>query len=188
MTDVEICEMAYQLELIMNPYCGYQDPYGCGVGGFKRIEFKRGGIVKYNFMNSDLFREFDAHLVFTGVTRNSKKVLKDVTANIQKSRPLLETVEVAHDAFYKKNYDDFLNLMNESWILKKNTSDTILKNSWIREMDEELIENKSVIAHKLCGAGNGGFFLTFSKKGQLNIPFDCVKIDVETKGVTGKEL
>ena len=45
-----------------------------------------------------------------------------------------------------------------------------------------------MIAHKLCGAGNGGFFLTFSKKGQLNIPFDCVKIDVETKGVTGKEL
>ena len=127
-------------------------------------------------------------LVFTGVTRNSKKVLKDVTANIQKSRPLLETVEVAHDAFYKKNYDDFLNLMNESWILKKNTSDTILKNSWIKQMDEELIENKSVIAHKLCGAGNGGFFLTFSKKGQLNIPFDCVKIDVETNGVTGKEL
>ena len=37
MTDIELCEMAYQLELIMNPYCGYQDPYGCGVGGFKRI-------------------------------------------------------------------------------------------------------------------------------------------------------
>ena len=75
--------------------------------------------------------------------------------------------------------------MNESWILKKNTSDTILKNSWIKQMDEELIQNKSVIAHKLCGAGNGGFFLTFSKKEQLNIPFDCVKIDVETNGVSG---
>ena len=59
---------------------------------------------------------------------------------------------------------------------------------WIREMDAELFDNKSVFAHKLCGAGNGGFFLTFSRKGQLNIPFDCVKIDVETKGVTGKEL
>ncbi len=47
---------------------------------------------------------------------------------------------------------------------------------------------RSVFAHKLCGAGNGGFFLTFSRKGQLNIPFNCVKIDVETNGVTGKEL
>ena len=36
----------------MNPYCGYQDPYGCGVGGFKKIEIKRGGIVRYNFLNT----------------------------------------------------------------------------------------------------------------------------------------
>ena len=188
MTDIEICEMAYQLELIMNPYCGYQDPYGCGVGGFKRIEFKKGGIVKYNFMNTELFNEYDAHLVFTGVTRNSKNVLKDVTANIEKSKPLLETVEKAHDAFFSKNYDEFLNLMNDSWTQKKNTSTTILKNKWIREMDAELFDNNSVFAHKLCGAGNGGFFLTFSKKDKLNIPFNCVKIGVETTGVTGKEL
>jgi len=185
---LEICEMAYKLELVMNPYCGYQDPYGCGVGGFKRIEFKKGGIVKYNFMNADIFREFDAHLVFTGITRNSKKVLKDVTANIEKSRPLLEIVDKAHDSFYKKNYDEFLNLMNDSWVQKKKTSTTILKNNWIREMDKELFDNKSVFAHKLCGAGNGGFFLTFSRKGELNIPFDCVKINVETNGVMGKEL
>ena len=87
-----------------------------------------------------------------------------------------------------KNYDEFLNLMNDSWTQKKNTSSTILKNKWIREMDTELFENKSVFAHKLCGAGNGGFFLTFSRKDQLNIPFNCVKINVETNGVTGKEL
>ena len=109
-------------------------------------------------------------------------------ANIEKSKPLLDTVEKAHDAFYSKNYDEFLNLINDSWTQKKSTSSTILKNKWIREMDEELFENKSVFAHKLCGAGNGGFFLTFSKKGKLNIPFDCVKIGVETKGVSGKEL
>tara|TARA_B100000927_G_scaffold36249_1_gene26049 strand:+ start:3725 stop:4669 length:945 start_codon:yes stop_codon:yes gene_type:complete len=188
MTDIEICEMAYELELKMNPYCGYQDPYGCGVGGFKRIEFKKGGVVKYNFMNADLFREFDAHLVFTGVTRNSKVVLKDVTANVEKIKPLLLTVDKAHDAFYKKDYDEFLNLMNDSWTQKKNTSSAILKNNWIRQIDDELFENKSVIAHKLCGAGNGGFFLTFSRKGDLNIPFDCVKINVETTGVSGRQL
>ena len=136
-------------------------------------------------MNSDLFREYDTHLIFTGVTRNSRNILKDVTANIEKSKPLLETVEKAHDAFYRKDYDEFLNLMNDSWTQKKNTSSTILKNKWIREMDQELFENESVIAHKLCGAGNGGFFLAFSKKDQLNIPFNCVKIGVEPNGVYG---
>ena len=35
----DICKLAYKLERIYNPYCGYQDPYGCGIGGFKRIEF-----------------------------------------------------------------------------------------------------------------------------------------------------
>ena len=28
MTDVEICQLSYQLELIVNKYAGYQDPYG----------------------------------------------------------------------------------------------------------------------------------------------------------------
>ena len=37
-----------------------------------------------------------------------------------------------------------------------------------------------------CGAGNGGFFLTFSEKGMLNIPFECVKIEVEPNGVHGR--
>ena len=55
-------------------------------------------------MNTELINQYDAHLVFTGVTRNSKNVLKDVTANIEKSKPLLETVERAHDAFMNKNY------------------------------------------------------------------------------------
>ena len=34
----DVCKLAYKLERTYNPYCGYQDPYGCGIGGFKRIE------------------------------------------------------------------------------------------------------------------------------------------------------
>ena len=49
MTDIEICELALQLEQEMNPYCGYQDPYGCGIGGFKKIDFEKGGIISMTF-------------------------------------------------------------------------------------------------------------------------------------------
>ena len=49
MTESEICKLAYELERIYNPYCGYQDPYGCGVGGFKRIEFMNDDCFKYFF-------------------------------------------------------------------------------------------------------------------------------------------
>ena len=188
MTDIEICELAYQLELEMNPYCGYQDPYGCGIGGFKRIEFERGGIVKYDFLPTELFKKYDAHLIFTGVTRNSKNVLQEVTNNIDKSLPLLKTVNDAYDALKKEDYNEFLNLLNRSWQEKKDTSSIITENKTIRDIDKVLNDNKTVIAHKLCGAGNGGFFLTFSEMGTLKVPYESIKIDVESNGVIGHKI
>jgi len=187
-TDIEICKIAYELELKFNPYCGYQDPYGCGIGGFKKIEFFKGGIVKYDFLPTKFFNQYDMYLVFTGVTRNSKNILKDVTQNIDKVKPLLTTLDKSYNTVINENYGSFLNYMNKSWLQKKKTSSTITENDTIKEIDEYLYDNEIVIAHKLCGAGNGGFFLTFSKKELLNIPFNCVKINVETNGVTGKEL
>jgi len=188
MTDAEICKLAYKLELKMNPYCGYQDPYGCGIGGFKKIDFFRGGVVKYDFLSTDLFKYYDMALVFTGVTRNSRGVLKSVTDNLDKAVPLMETVEKAYDALMDEDYPEFLELLNLSWDQKKKTTTHITENKVIRSMDKVLKESDSVIAHKLCGAGNGGFFLVFSKKNDLNIPYDSVKINVSPNGVKGKCL
>ncbi len=188
LTDIEICKLAYQLELEFNPYCGYQDPYGCGIGGFKRIEFEKGGIVKYDFLSTELFKNYDTHLVFTGVTRNSKNVLKDVTDNIDKAVPLLETVDHAYLSLIENDYDKFFYYLNKSWNQKKETSSTITESQIIKDIDNQLTSNETVLAHKLCGAGNGGFFLTFSNPKTLKIPFPSVKIDIETNGVIGKKL
>jgi D-glycero-alpha-D-manno-heptose-7-phosphate kinase len=68
--------LALELEQKINPYCGYQDPYGCGIGGFKKMEFYRGGKVNYEFLPSEIFDEYDMHLIFTGVTRTSTDVLR----------------------------------------------------------------------------------------------------------------
>lgn len=188
LTDIEICDLAYKLELEMNPYCGYQDPYGCGIGGFKRIHFERGGIIKYDFLNADLFKEYDTHLVFTGVTRNSKNVLKDITDNIEKSKPLLSIVDDAHKCLLEKDYENFLKYLNESWSQKKKTSSIITENNLIREIDDVLEKNETVLAHKLCGAGNGGFFLVFSEKNNLKIPYNSVRINVTPNGIIGRKL
>jgi D-glycero-alpha-D-manno-heptose-7-phosphate kinase len=188
MTDVEICKLAYELELKFNPYCGYQDPYGCGVGGFKRIEFIKSGIVKYDFLSTKLFDLYDVHLVFTGVTRNSKNVLKDVTDNIDNVQPLLEILYESYSVLMENNYRKFLNYLNESWVQKKKTSSIITENLIIKEIDSKLNSNETVIAHKLCGAGNGGFFLVFSEKENLNIPYQSVKINISSNGVSGIKI
>ena len=188
LTNIEICELALKLEQEMNPYCGYQDPYGCGIGGFKKIDFEKGGIIKYDFLSTDLFKHYDAHLVFTGVTRNSKNVLQDVTANIDKSLPLLKIVDNAYDALKNKDYPKFLELLNHSWEQKKQTSSLITENQKIQNIDKVLTESEDVIAHKLCGAGNGGFFLVFSKTNTLKIHYESIKIEVESNGVIGHKL
>ncbi len=186
--DIQICNLAYELELSFNPFCGYQDPYGCGVGGFKRIEFENGGIIKYNFIDSYIFEYFDMHLVFTGVVRSSIEVLKKVTENIDKSKPLLRILEKAYLELKNKNYDDFVNLIKDSWEEKKKTTEYILKNKNLKNLDDYLAQNASVKAHKLCGAGNGGFFLVFSEKNKLDIDIQSVKISVEPNGVMGTIL
>ena len=55
-------------------------------------------------------------------------------------------------------------------------------------VNEILNKNESVISHKLCGAGNGGFFLTFSKKNSLTIPYHSVKIYAVPEGVRGESI
>ena len=187
-TDNDVCKLAYKLERIYNPFCGYQDPYGCGVGGFKRINFYNETSITYEFLSTDIFECFDTHLVFTGVTRNSKRILKNVTENLDKIQPLLDTADDAYQTLVDNNYDRFLYLLGKSWSQKKKTSSTIAENETIREIDSILEQNDTICAHKLCGAGNGGFFLTFSEKDTLKIPYDCVKISVEPKGVYGQSI
>ena len=184
-TDNAACKLAFDLERIYNPYCGYQDPYGCGVGGFKRITFMGDNSVTYEFLSTDIFEHYDTHLVFTGVTRNSKRILKNVTDNLDKVKPLLETCDDAYKILIDGDYDKFLYLLGKSWSQKKKTSSTIVESDTIREIDSVLENNNTVSAHKLCGAGNGGFFLTFSNKDSLKIPYHTIKVNVIPQGVSG---
>lgn len=186
LTDSEICSIAYEIEIALNPYCGLQDPYGCGLGGFKRLEFKNGRRVTVEFLSAKLFDVYDCHLIFTGVTRNSKSVLKDVSNNVDKAVTLLEKVDVAYDALLDEKFDLVLDYLNESWEEKKNTSALIAANPTIRHIDAQLAADDKILAHKLCGAGNGGFFLCFTDKGVLEGgSLGNVKVTTSTEGIEG---
>ena len=140
---------AYELELTFNPYCGYQDPYVYGVGGFKRIEFMDNDTIKYEYLPTDIFSDYDTHLVFTGVTRNSKTILKDITANLDKVYPLLGGVDKAYKHLKDGKYEKFLNDVSKGWKQKKKTSSLINENERIKQIDATLSANETVLSHKL---------------------------------------
>jgi D-glycero-alpha-D-manno-heptose-7-phosphate kinase len=187
-TDIEICELAFKLEQKINPYCGYQDAYGCGIGGFKKIDFEKCNTVKYEFLTTELFEKYDFDLVFTGITRNSKNILKNIPENIDKSLPLLKTAEDAYNVLKIKDYKQFLHLLNISWQQKKTTSALITENPHIKNIDKTFLEDQNIIAHKLCGAGNGGFFLIISNPNSLKTSYGSIKIKMASNGVTGNIL
>jgi D-glycero-alpha-D-manno-heptose-7-phosphate kinase len=186
MTDSEICSIAYEIELDLNAYCGLQDPYGCGLGGFKRLEFKKDRRVTVEFLPSKLFDVYDCHLIFTGVTRDSKSVLKDVASKVDKAVPILEMVDLAYDALLDEKFNVVLDYLNESWHEKKRTSDLIAANPKIQELDSQLARDDKILAHKLCGAGNGGFFLCFTDKDSIcDRRLASVKVTRSTEGIEG---
>ena len=77
---------------------------------------------------------------------------------------------------------EFRNIIREEIRSVLNEEDTII------EIDHMLEKNDTVCAHKLCGAGNGGFFLVFSNSNSLKIPYESVKIEVSPNGVMGRCL
>jgi D-glycero-alpha-D-manno-heptose-7-phosphate kinase len=189
-TDSEICSIAYEIELSLNPYCGLQDPYGCGLGGFKRFDFRTNRRVSVEFLPLTIFSVYDCHLIFTGVTRESKVVLEDLSRHVGKAVPLLDMVDLAYGALLDEKFDVVLDLLNLSWEQKKRTSTLIAENPIIQALDSKLSADERILAHKLCGAGNGGYFLCFTHKNALQDSnrLGTVEVAVSSVGIEGSVI
>ena len=160
LSNYECCKLALKLERKFNPLTGYQDPYGCGLGGLKRLHFTEGELPEVQELDSSILKYFDVSLVHTGMVRSSTDILKTVTP----SQNLLNIVDAMEQAIVTKNDNDFCRLINEGWEEKQKTSRMIC-NGDINTIDYMLSKTKGVVAKRLCGAGGGGFFLVFSELG-----------------------
>ena len=163
----EISKLALELERKFNPYCGFQDPFGCAYSGLKSIKTNNDIDFDIKTYQQDIFKLYDFYLYPTGLSRQSIKILHNLSSSYKKILPLYETACRANDFLKKKDYNSFIHLIKESWNLKKNTSPLIMQNKKIKNLDSFLSQHKSIIAHKILGAGNGGFFLIITKKNQL---------------------
>lgn len=179
-TDIECAIEAHNLEKKINPFLGLQDVFGCCVGGFKKIEFNKGKLPKYTFLPTKIFEKYNICLVFTGFTRSSTDVLKGVS--VPENDTFNPLVDKAENYLLTEDYDSFMQIIKEGWEEKKRTSKYVLENENISNLDKELYKI-GCSAHKLCGAGNGGFFLCFFEK-HIEIPSNFYKLELTNTGVT----
>lgn len=181
MDEFEICKLAIKLERKFNPLTGYQDIYGCGLSGFKQLTFSKDGTIQRAYFENDFLKNFKMYLRPTGVRRRSTDILS--TINLEKTKDLIPFVVNMSSFIKNKNKEGFIDMVKESWETKKKTSRLITQDPKIKEMDKSLSEDDSVLAHRLCGAGNGGFFLVF-KKPNYNRKTKDIEIKISDKGLT----
>jgi D-glycero-alpha-D-manno-heptose-7-phosphate kinase len=150
----DICKLAVELERKFNPLTGYQDSYGCGIGGFKQMIFDKHGNVDFRFLSSDVLRKHAFYLIPTNKYRSSTSVLSTINIDhVLKLRGLSE-----HMVNHLDSDSAFNQTIRYSWELKKQTSPNILP-AELQILEKELSENADVSSIKLLGAGGGGYFL-----------------------------
>ena len=153
------------------------------MGGFKRLNFHHDDSVTYEPLDidGDFLKKFNIYLRPTGVRRRSTNILR--TLDTDKTQSLIPLVESMHHAINAEDTKGFINIINEGWKLKKGLSPLILEDSTLQYMDNGLHNDASVLAHKLCGAGNGGFFLIFKNASDPHSHPEDIKIAPSDTGV-----
>lgn len=181
-TEFEVCKIAEQIERKFNPLVGQQDFYG-SMGGLKRINFFNDSDPQFRYLDTKIFDSMDIHLLYTGVLRSSTKVLESI--DVSKSKILISDVQNLEKAICNNDVDSFNNIMNKSWENKKKTSKLICENEVLVDLDNKLRYDSRVLSHKLCGAGNGGYFLIFSNKNScLEKEYEkCSRISISENGL-----
>jgi len=181
-TQYQMCHEAIHLERVFNPLLGWQDTFGCGMPGLKRFDFYHDKPPQLENLRTTIFDDLEIYLYPTGVSRSSTKVLK--TIKVPADAGLLDLVDDMTNAIRGVDLARFSKIMKDGWALKKASSSMILQNKKVKAIDEELSSSKNVLCHKLCGAGNGGFFLFFKqRKSDMKIPPSAIKVDIDYNGV-----
>ena len=188
LSDIEICNIALKLERIFNPLVGRQDPYGCGLKGFKHLYFEKNKKPLINLYNHSYFKSFNLNLVPVGKGRKSTDVLKSLDIN---KRKILYKDVIKGDIFINNLHFDKLNqLISKGWKNKKATSplisnEDVIKTENYLEHYNEFKEN-CIKSYKLCGAGNGGYMLVISNK---TCGFNTgIKVTIDNRGIKSWEL
>lgn len=147
---------------------GWQDQIAASFGGFNRINFNKNGYeVLPVIISPERKKRLNQNLMmfFTGFTRFSSEVQKanaaekiDKTAQLKEMLYLVDEAEkVLTDS--ARDLDDFGQLLDHTWKLKRKTGSAVSTNS-IDALYAKGIE-AGALGGKLLGAGGGGFLVFY---------------------------
>ena len=161
-------EAIYLERVLCSEAGGWQDQIAASFGGLNRINFNKDG---YEVLPIIISKEKKVQLnqslmmFFTGFTRFSSDIQKmNISRSKERKIYLKEMYELVDEAEIiltdmGKKIDEFGNLLNYTWQLKRKTSSAISNNS-IDAIYEKGIK-AGALGGKLLGAGGGGFFLFY---------------------------
>jgi D-glycero-alpha-D-manno-heptose-7-phosphate kinase len=170
--DYMIAQLAYRIERIeCGLQGGRQDQYSATFGGFNFMEFfaAERTLVNPLRIRSSVICELEASLVlfFTGVSRESARIIADQSANVSGGRG--DAIEAMHgikreamtmkDCLLRGDFDGLVDSMRSGWENKKRSAKTV-SNPEIDSIYATALE-AGALAGKVSGAGGGGFMLFF---------------------------
>lgn len=148
---------------------GWQDQIAASFGGFNRINFNKDGTydVIPVIIHPDRKKQLQDNLMmfFTGFTRFSSELQKaNAVGYAEKGaqlREMLSLVDDAEEVLTNKrgDLDEFGQLLDHTWRLKRQTGGAITTNS-IDALYEKGVA-AGALGGKLLGAGGGGFLLFY---------------------------
>lgn len=166
----EACHI--EIDVLKKPM-GIQDQYIAAYGGLRFIEFMPGtGEVHSRRIDLDpaTKRQLNQNLLlfFTGITRTSDSILTEQKENLRSRESVLEEMkqitQSACDHLHKGNVDSIGDLLQRSWLLKKQLASKV-SNSEVDNL-YELALKSGATGGKIAGAGGGGFLLLYCPPGK----------------------
>ena len=198
-TNRDLALKAFYIERkILKQPVGLQDHFIAAYGGLLKQTFSKDKVSARNIkITEKLKKNFKKNLIliYTGITRNSKKILKgqDYLSSIKNKKVinnLNEIKKIGYKIFKDIIENDLKNygkLLDQHWKLKTKIHKKITNNKINKIIS--ICKKNNVIGCRVVGAGAGGYILAFSKnfkklKKILNLKkILFLHIRIENKGV-----
>jgi D-glycero-alpha-D-manno-heptose-7-phosphate kinase len=170
--DYSIADLAFRAERVeCGMQGGRQDQYSATFGGFNFMEFyaENRAVINPLRIKYWVICELEASLLlfYTGVSRESAKIIADQSDNIKLNKT--EAIEAMHamkqeaaimkEALLKADFGCLVETMRTGWENKKNSAETV-STPQIDEIYDAAIK-AGALAGKVSGAGGGGYMMFF---------------------------